>query len=358
MTGATWLDAARAVPVVEVAAALGFDVRRDGRSFGPCPACDVRTRANPGRSDRRGRCSVTRDGGGWHCFSNGTTGCGAKGDGLALVALREVGRPWASGDARATVAVRAWFVGNGLCDDRVPVQAPGLVRVGQVAEPACGRPDATELAQLWFHAERADLDPEVAAYLRSRGLDPVRIADLDLARALPPFRFPADWSEPSPAWARFKGRPWSVTGHRLILPAWEADPARAGRLRLASVLARCVRPCGDRDKAANPAGCDGRGLVLAMGDDPLADGVARQLVTICEGATDFLTWALQPPAVRGALLGSWSGSAQHSTAALVPSGWTVALAHDNDAGGETLANAWRREIQQLGRDVRCARCRP
>ena len=78
-----WLDDAKRVPVTQVAAELGLTVARDGRSFGPCPGCGMATRANPGRTDSRGRCAI--NGGRWRCFSNGTEGCGAGGDAVDLV---------------------------------------------------------------------------------------------------------------------------------------------------------------------------------------------------------------------------------------------------------------------------------
>ncbi len=50
-------------------------------------------------------------------------------------------------------------------------------------------------------------------WLRGRGLDPERIVDLDLARAL--------HAEP-PRWARCLGLGW-LQGWRLLLPAYDAE---------------------------------------------------------------------------------------------------------------------------------------
>jgi len=341
----TWLDSAGTAPVAEVAAALGFTVQGDRQSFGPCPGCGEATRANPGRSDPRGRCRVYSGGDGWACCSNGTDGCGAHGDGPGLVAWRLTGGPWRAGDSDTAAKVRAWFVGGGFCD----VLAPMLPRPSVPAAPVPARPPAMEVAGLWFGCRNVADDPEVAAYCAGRSFDPAALHDL--ARALP-----ADG--PLPPWARFKGRSWRESGHRLIVAAWEPDPARPGCLRLASLHARCVRPCDDGDKAACPAAGpgSGTGMVLAADDDALHEGEARQLLTICEGVPDFLAWALRPAAMRGALWGSWSGSASAQLATMVPAGWTVALAHHNDEGGDKQAAAWKRQLEARG--VRCVRCKP
>lgn len=344
-----WIDSARAIPVAEVADALGLDVAADGRSFGPCPSCGALRRANPGRRDRRGRCRVYPGGKGWACCSNGTDGCGARGDGLTLVAWQLTGNVWSRGDRATGDRVRAWFASHGWTPHA------GAFGTRKIQRPTRFTPDAAEdlprlpaadVADVWRMGAPVSIDPKVAAWLAGRGLDPKRLAALDLARALPR-------TVRLPAWARSRGQPWTDSGHRLIVPAFEPDDTTAGALRLASLHARCVRPCAPGEKGAWPAGASCRGLILATSADaPTRAGEARQLVTVVEGVPDFLSLALWPTEARGALLGGWSGSATAATAELIPRGWTVALGHHDDNGGDKQANAWARVLAGRGCDLK------
>jgi hypothetical protein len=334
-----WLELAKAVPVAHVARQLGCQVRPDEKSFGPCPVCQVPTRANPGRTDRRGRCAIHADGRLWCCLSNGTTGCGARGDAIALVALLVAGTLWSQGDRAVGELVHDWFVGSGLVG-LGGTQTTRLAYPMAVPAQRLLRPDRLEVAQAWFHGRLVSAVPEVARYLQGRGLDPAAIDRLELARALPP--------DPLPRWMWFQGGTWRETGHLLVVPAWEPDPRRPGFLHMVSVHARCVRPCEDAHKAAWPSGASASGLVMAVDDDPMRDGVEQRLVTVCEGVPDFLQLALQPAGTRGALLGSWSGSAKADVAAAIPAGWRVVVITHNDAGGDQQAAAWRKEIERRG----------
>ena len=334
-----WLADARRAPVADVALALGLDLAADGRSFGPCPSCGEATRANDGRRDRRGRCRVFPDGGGWACCSNGSDGCGAHGDALSLVALMVAGGPWTRGDVATGEAIRDWYATRGWCEaadgapPARPATRPPRARPTSLAAPT--RPPPLEVASLWFRCLPVSADPEVAAWLEGRGMDPGEVAGADLARALP-------CDGLLPRWTRYRGRSWRDTGHRLVVAAHEPDPDRPGLLALASLHARAVIDCDAGDKAAWPAGASAAGLIMAADPwAPMADGEARGLVTICEGVPDWLTLALAPATARGALIGGWSGSATPATAAMVPAGWTVALLQHDDAGGDRQANAWR-----------------
>ncbi len=345
-----WLDSARDVPVATVARQLGMDARPDSRSFGPCPACGLATRANPGRTDRRGRCRIWSNGLGWSCCSNGTDGCGASGDGVSLVAWVVNGGTWAPGDGEAGCRIRAWFAEQGFCA-QVHGGRPSLPRTAPPpTRPVVPltRPNAGEVADLWHRCLPVTDVAEVADWLRGRGFDAGAVAAFGLARALPRGQLPA--------WAWFKGRSWIDTGHRLVVRAWEPDPGRPGRLRHASLHARCVRPCEPSEKAAWPARCSAAGLLMAQSDDPLREGLERRLVTVCEGVPDWLALALQPPTCRGALLGAWCGSAQAATGDLLPREWTVAVATHRDDGGEAQARVWRREAERRGCNFK--RCPP
>ena len=356
---AGWLDAARDVALLDVAAELGLDVGRDGRSFGPCPACGEATRNNPGRAlDRRGRCRVTPDGAGWLCCSNGSDGCGATGDGLTLVAWSLTGRPWAKGDRGAGDAMRAWYAERGWCPpaDGQPWKPPARPRAVAPRPPepqARPRPALDELRALWRRCAPVTADPEVAAWLSGRSdgpIDPAAVAALDLARALP-----ADLVN-LPRWAFKDGAPWTASGLRLLVRAWEAAPDGAG-LRRASVQARNVRPgCLKKDKAAWPAMGfgSGGGLVFADNPDLLAPGLP--LLELAEGVPDWLRLvidrAARPEGLRSAVLGVVSGSATPEVAALVPVGWTVAIRTHADGQGDKYAAEWGGLLTPRGCELR------
>jgi hypothetical protein len=347
-----WVEEARRVPVATVAEALGLDVAPNRKTFGPCPECGATHRGRSGTGKPR-RCRVVPSGTGWVCTADGSAGgCGAKGDGLRLAALALTGGDWASGDAATASVLREWYASHGWVepdDDAAPV--PTRPTHPRLAPPIPPRPLAIARPEfagaLWFACRNVDEDPECAAYLDGRGFDPRQLHDL--VRALPP-------GEPLPGWAASRGGNWNETGHRLIVATWEPDPRRPGKVRFASLHARCVRPCEPSDKARSPRGYESAGLLFAVDDDPLREGEARRLVTLTEGVPDWLAWAVRPASERGALLGTWEGSAQPSTAALVQKGWTAALAHHADRGGDGMADAWRRELEPRG--VRCVRCRP
>lgn len=352
--GASWVDQARAVPVLDVAEAVGLTIGRDGRSFGPCPGCGVATRANPGRTDRRGRCALVADGKGWHCYSNGSEGCEAKGDGLQLAAWALVGKPWGAGDAATAAALRDWYAGNGWCDPdkgRQPLANPRPIVHPRPTFPQerPPRPPAAEVAELWARCVPVTADPDAVAWLTGRTdpapLDPVALAALDVVRALP------RELDNLPRWASFKGQSWTASGHRLLVLAWEADPDAPGLLRVASLHARNVlADCPPGDKAAWPAGATAGGLLLANGPDVTAHGLP--LVELAEGVPDWLRLVLVRAELdageRPAVLGLWSGSADAEAAAIVPHGWTVAIRTHADQAGDKYAVRWAELLAPRG----------
>ena len=334
----TWFDQAREIAVVDVAAALGLDVRGDHQSFGPCPGCGEATRANKGRRDRRGRCTVFAGGRAWKCRSNGSDGCGAQGDGLALASLVTAGQPHRELDSHEDWRpVRDFYAQYGWCDpeeDRpAPVRVPRKLPPARREDPSGQRPPLEEVLRLWAASVPVDRDAEGAAWIRLRGWDPVAFAALDLVRVIP-----ADAE--LPRWAAYRDRvPWTQSGHRLLIRAFEPDPDEPGRLRWASLHARNLQAdCDPGDKAAWPAmgTGSGAGLVMACGDDLAHEGAERRLVVVAEGVPDFLEWAHRPGRDYS-VLGVWSGSATPGVAELVPDGWDVALRQHADKSGEDYA---------------------
>jgi hypothetical protein len=189
-------------------------------------------------------------------------------------------------------------------------------------------PPQSDIDDLLAACLRVDQDPVVSTYLRSRALDPLRVALLDLALALPPS------PRNVPSWAL----PWPRTGHRLIFPSYDHRGA------IASVRAVRVTP-GDSPKRLSPAGFSTRSTVLA-------DALARELLRrsswpsdwtpkrpraiITEGETDFLTMATQyapgnDPEV--ATLGIYAGGWTQDIADRFPTDIDVRVLTDDDPAG-------------------------
>ncbi len=364
--GHGWIARVNAFGVAAVAAALGLDVRERHPSADarPCPACGAELRS-AGRHDRRGPIGVRADDSGWTCHA-----CKATGDPLDLAAWRIVGtKARAAGPRLADV--RAWCAGAGLCEPdagRSPATRGGpavelrpLPAPRPPAPPAY--PPAGEVAELWTAAVRVDCDDEAAAWVRSRGLDVGALADRDLARVLPP-------GAALPRWAHWRdrdappddpdrpGRPWTATGHRLIVPWFDAGGA------LRSVRARYIGEGKPYSKAASPLGCEARGLVFAdalgrellrAGPPPWFDATASEgehgaALWVHEGEPDFLTRAcvVAPGALAGdaaaelqpAVWGFAAGGPSEALAARIPRGWRVMFAQHDDAGGDTYRRAW------------------
>ena len=338
-----WFAEVKAHGVVAVGRALGLRLIR-GRSLSPCPGCGAEQRGYS-TPDQRGPIGTTPDNGGWACHR-----CDLRGDAVNLAALIVVqtvkpdGRQWA--DIHRTCAQ------VGLCSPMDAERDPSIARLARKNlnispsenkpeghfRPSPKRPPSAEVEEQWVRCGGVTEDSEAAAWLRSRSLDPSLVESRNLARALPVRGH-------CPKWARLKGRPWSQTGHRLVLPLYGAGGM------LESLRARRVITSNDKlPKGAAPTGAQVQGLVLA-------DGLARLLlqsgtkpewwpsgqrlrVIVAEGDPDFLTWATfygdaaeTAPAVIGIVAGSWTSD----LAARIPSGVQVVIRTHNDAAGDKYA---------------------
>ena len=211
--------------------------------------------------------------------------------------------------------------------------------------PPRSYPPVAEVLSLWKACRPVMDDAGAASWCASRGFDGYAIEDRDLARALPA-------AAVVPRWATYQGRPWTETGHRLLIPVFDA----AGAMR--SVRTIRIEGNGDTPKRLPPAGHRAAGLVLA---DPLARlllaGQEREAwpsplrVVIVEGEPDFLTWGTRfsdadenAPAVVGVLSGAWTS--EH--AARIPDGAEVSIWTHNDCAGDHYAD-------EVGRSL-AARC--
>lgn len=326
-----WIDDLRAFNVAEVGATFGLAVDRSGRALRPCPVCGAEQR---GSSDRRSPIGTTPDAAGWRCHR-----CGAGGDAVSLAAAVVTGetRParerWR--DIRAQCAVA------GLCDSE-PWQTPNpaLVRrppprTEPPASPARSHPPIAEVCALWSACRAATEDPEVCSWIESRGLDPQRVVDLDLVRALP-----RDSERPWWAWCR--GRAWAEGGWRAVVALVDAHG------QVASVRARHVS--GGAPKSVAPAGYSVTGLLAA---EPLARQLLARAalpewwppsvplrVVVAEGEPDWLAWATRwseavecAPAVFGIEVGAWTAA----IAARIPIGTRVIVRTHHDGPGERYA---------------------
>lgn len=191
-----------------------------------------------------------------------------------------------------------------------------------------------EVETVWASAVPVIDDVEASHWLRGRGLDPLDVAERDLARVLPK-------GASLPPWASF-GRPWTVTSHRLIVPLCD----EIGRRVTLHARALAPRDPKGRDKAASPSGYEVRGALMAdEGALALLRGAPcttwSGVVIVAEGVPDWLTWSTHfseasdvTPAVFGVLAGSW----QQAIADRIPSGARVLVrAHDDRAGHKYAA---------------------
>lgn len=269
-------------------------------------------------------------------------GCGASGDALSLVAVvagLDVRRDFRAVLRRAAELAGRWDLVNdaearSTNNRRLPPPSDGPRRVITSA-PERTYPPAEEIAKLLAACVMVGDDAEATAMLAARGIDAGRIDEE--ARIILP-------GATLPTWARFHGRPWTETGHRLILPVSDAD----GEIR--SVRAwRVVE--GDSPKRLPPAGHKASGLVLA---DTFAVAMLRgtykaRRVVVLEGEPDWLTWVVARGNVLAARIGVVAGSWSSELASKVPDGAEVVIRTDADTAGTKYAIEIARSLE--------ARCR-
>ncbi len=319
---------------------LGLPFRREGRRMRlRCPFHDERT---PSATLELGEAGTLR----LHCFGSCSRSWDVHALAAAVLGLDVRGR------FRALLAEEARLLGRydvldaleGRGAPRMPARPP--VREAPTPRPY---PPEAEVAALWRSSVATSDDAEAAAYLRGRSLEPAHVDEHDLARVIPR-------GAALPSWASFKGdapaaRPWTATGHRLLVPTFDAAGAmrgvRAWRIRVRG-------PGEDEVKRLPPSGYRAGGLVLA---DSLARWVLEHgkapeggplRLLIVEGEPDFLsvTTAVSDadedaPAVLGIPgAGAWSDE----LAARIPSGARVTVATHADDAGDGYAEAVRRAI--------------
>lgn len=276
----------------------------------------------PSHGERNPSCSVSIGKDGTirvRCFA-----CDFSGDALTLIAValgenlrdrngfREVLATGA--EIAGLLSLEAEIRDGRARPDRKPVERPA-------PGPETSYPELAEILDVWNRGIRPDADTEVSGYLVRRRLDPVIISDRRLGRVLVP---------PAPPWARFRGRSWAETGHRLLTRTYDA----AGNLR--GVRAALVRD-GDAPKRLPPAGKRAAELVLANEAAwRMLKGASPRRVVIVEGEPDFWTHGcIQPEDV--AVIGVTSGSWTAAFAAALPRGAEVQIRTHDDEQGERYA---------------------
>lgn len=306
-----------------VAEKLGLKVEKNAGSY-VLVACPVHTEKTGSMSIRR-----TDTGVGCKCF-----GCDWTGDLLSLVAAVEgldLRREF-----RAVLARACELAGMQAEADEVRGGAPAPERKARPVVPALpGRdyPAERDVALLWSACMPVTEDREASALLESRGIVPGAVAGRDAARAL----HPETHHTSVPSWARYRGQrpvsePWTRTGHRLILPAYDA----LGAMR--SVRAWLVTGEAGVPKRLPPSGCRASDLVVASEQAVrmLRGEAFPRSVIICEGEPDYLVRAIRNPldAVIGIMSGSWSAA----FAARVPYGASVIVRTHLDKAGDRYAD--------------------
>lgn len=333
--------------ITDIAAELGMDVRQSGNSppsiFG-CPACGASTRHSKAR-DRRGAVGIRGANNGWRCFQ-----CDASGDGVDLVAFELCDSKYKDlrDDQKAVVRAKlAALTGLGKGGAAVRAAKPRKP-IAAVAAPIRSYLPLEQASAFWSSCRPVVDARYTHAYLLSRGLDPTKVSDADIARALPLAGY--DGVE-IPGWAVFGRSCWRKLGYHLIVPLRDANGV------ICSFIARNVhgaqRPRFGDDpipKSIPPKGFARGGLVaacplalqlLTTGATPSWWSRGAQLrVVITEGEVDYLAWATacsdadaHAHATFGIVSGSWT--ADH--ASRVPDGCTVVIATDCDPEGDRYA---------------------
>jgi len=277
----------------------------------------------PAHGERTPSCSVTRGRDGTIRFK--CHGCQATGDLLTLVAT--VHDLDLRSDFKAVLLEAAQLAGLSQIVDELNERQPYTPRpLPELPEPEPERdyPPTSEVEAVWAAGGPVVDDPEAGGHLVGRGLDARTVTSLDLLRALPR-------GASLPSWARYHGRSWTASGHRMVARAYDA----AGACR----SVRAWRVEGDAvAKRLPPSGHRATGLVLANRravEMLRAERPAPRVVVVCEGEPDMVTCSVVWPAL--AVIGITSGSWSEDFAKRIPIGSEVVVRTHNDQAGDKYA---------------------
>lgn len=275
----------------------------------------------PSHQEKTPSCSVTVGNDGAlrvKCF-----GCDFSGDVFDLVG--KVFGCDAPGQFREQLTLAADLAGLGYLLDAPASEVAKLPK----REPAYVPDERTypvqsDVLRLWQSGTKLNADSDVCELLESRAINPQAVDAQDLARLIP------EAASGLPGWAKYQGEPWTVTGHRLLLPVYDCT----GSMR--SVRAWRVT-ASDTPKRLPPGGHKATGLILANRDgvELLKGESGPGRILFVEGEPDWLTWSLQAAfPVFGVLSGAWTP--EH--AAKVPLGSEILIRTHNDKAGDKYAD--------------------
>lgn len=351
MIAARWIETVNDRPTADVAAELGYEVRRGHTaSHCKCPACGAERRHTK-TGDRRGAVGMPHSAPGWHCFQ-----CEASGDAIDFVAYHMGGRRFRDLDSHRREEVRAWFDPTSM----IAVIPPKRLRKQDQAvaweNADAVYPPRSELEALWGACVPVDHDDDALAYLAHRsilGID--ELVKHDCVRALP-------CGVQCPEWARFEGDAWNVSQHRLLIPLYDY----LGDMR--SVVARSVSMT-PRTKSVGAVGFNRRGLVMAgtYGREMLIVGPQARMhrmeqfrLTVKEGEISFLraisngldreTQGSMGAESFSGVFGIFSGSFTRDVASRVPRGSSVVIATDDDHAGHRYGE---QIVEAIGSKATC-----
>jgi hypothetical protein len=263
--------------------------------------------------------------------------CGWSGDALTLIAIAR-GLD-VKADFRAVLEQAAEIAGRlDLLDADV---APSPARKPPPApKPPPTYPPRAEVSSLLESCVPVTADEAVRLYLEGRSLDAERVDALGLGQALPV-------DATAPAWARY-GRPWTITGHRLMFAVvdhtGEVRSVRAGRV---------VDGAGQKRVAPKEYSIGGLVLANEQARAMLRGEGAHDRVVVVEGEPDWLTWATRTSLpVIGVLSGSWS----RDLAARIPDGAKVVIRTHHDPAGDKYAAEVRISLAGRCRLMRSSAC--
>ena len=202
---------------------------------------------------------------------------------------------------------------------------PAFVPPPVVSEPPREWPPREDVDALWSSCAATNDDAEVAAYLRSRALDPDVIDGRGLARALPQ-------QGALPRWCVCRGGSWREAGYKLVIPVYDAKGDMRG-VRVGRVVD------GDGPKRLPPFGHKAGELIMAdeFGVAMLRGEIHPYNVVIVEGEPDFLSRASVANDPHGCTLGIWNGSWTSAFVDRIHIGARVALRTDVDKAGDKYA---------------------
>lgn len=303
--------------LVEALGLLGKAKRQAGGVIICCPV----------HGDRTPSCSVTKGPDGTvrvRCFS-----CDFTGDALTLIGVVHGLSPRAQ--FKEILIEGAQIAGLHAVADELRGSAPVVKREPPPQlerAPDTDYPPEAEVQKVWGLGRSVVDDPEASGHIAGRNLEPHTVARLDLCRVLPRR---TTFEGAMPLWARYGQNSWRGSGHRMLVPVYDAQ----GALR----SLRAWRIEGDAAaKRVPPKGMRATGLVLANRyalEILTADASTPAQVVIVEGEPDWLTWSARTPwlPVFGVVVGSWT----EAFTARIAYGSEVIVRTHTDRAGEKYA---------------------